>query len=103
MRATLVTQMRNSDPSKADKADKNLEAFIREDNPRFAAYLDEMQGLAINFYASSFSTEELKTIATFQASDAGKKLRAAVPELSAAMAAPMFRFQHELMSEMQKP
>ena len=103
MKTALVNQLRNQDPGKAEAAKQRLDAYLSEQNPKVAAALDEMEALAISFYASGFTTEELKTIAAFQGSAAGAKLRAAVPELSVAMAAPMFRFQHELMSELQKP
>jgi len=101
-KAALVTQMRNQDPAAAERAQKQLDEFLTDANPKVVAFLDEMQGLAINFYASNFSTEELNTIAAFQASSAGTKFRAVVPELMASMAAPMFRFQHELMAVVQK-
>lgn len=103
MKTALVGQLRNQDPTKADAAEQRLTAFVSESNPRIVAALDEMEALAINFYATSFTTDELKTIATFQASTAGSKLRTALPQLGATMAAPFFRFQHDLMAEMQKP
>jgi len=101
-KAALVTQMRNQDPAAAERAGKQLDEFLTDSNPKIQAFLDEMQGVAINFYASNFTTDELNTIATFQASSAGTKFRAVIPELMASMAAPMFRFQHELMSVVQK-
>lgn len=103
VKAALVSQLRNQDPAKAERAQKALDAFLVETNPKVVAYLDEMQGVAINFYANAFTTEELKTISAFQSSPAAVKFRAVVPQLSGAMAAPMFRFQHDLMTELGKP
>ena len=103
IKAAMVAQLRNQDPAKADRAQKALDEFLVESNPKVAAYLDEMQGVAISFYANTFTTEELKTISAFQSSPAAVKFRAVVPELSGAMTAPMFRFQSELMKELGKP
>jgi hypothetical protein len=102
MKANYVTQVRGKDPAMADKIEQALAPFMDEKTARVQTALDEMEAAAIDFYSSRFTADELNAIAAFQTSTAGQKFRREVPELMAAMTAPMARFQQGLGQEIQK-
>jgi uncharacterized protein len=102
MKDGYVAQVRGKDPQMADKVDGLLAKFMDEKSAPIQNYLDEMEAVAINFYASKFTADELNAIAAFQSSATGQKFRKEVPDLMAAMTAPMFRFQKGLSDELQR-
>ena len=107
VKSAYLAQLRGQEPAVIQKAQSVLDKLLDEKNPAILAYVDEMQAAAIEFYATRFTIDELKLIGVFQASPAGVKFRAAVPELMASMTAPMMRFQQgiqrELQTQMQQP
>ena len=102
VKATYLAQLRGQDQAIVQKAQGVLDRLLDEKNPTILAYVDEMQAAAIDFYATRFTLDELKTIGVFQASPAGIKFRTVIPELMASMTAPMMRFQQGLQQELQK-
>ncbi len=102
IKGTYLAQLRGQDPAMIEKVQGILAKLMDEKNPQIAAYLEEMEASAIDFYATRFTADELKAIGAFQVSPAGKKFRAIVPELMAAMQPPMMRFQQALSQELQR-
>ena len=86
----------------AKKIDELMTKYMDDKSPRIQTYLDEMEAVAIDFYSSRFTVDELKTIGAFQLSPAGQKFHSVVPELMASMTAPMLKFQQGLSEELQK-
>ena len=102
MKGAYLAQLRGQSPEMVKKVDDLMTKFMDEKSPRIQAYLDEMETVAIDFYASRFTVDELKTIGAFQVSPAGQKFRSVVPDLMASMTAPMLKFQQGLSEELQK-
>jgi hypothetical protein len=102
IKSTYLAQLRGQDPAMLERVQGVLTKLMDEKNPRIAAYLDEMESSALEFYATRFTADELKAISTFQMSPAGKKFRTVVPELMAVMQPPMMRFQQALSQDLQR-
>ena len=102
MKGAYLAQLRGQSPEMVKKIDELMTKYMDDKSPRIQTYLDEMEAVAIDFYASRFTVDELKTIGAFQLSAAGQKFRSVVPELMASMTAPMLKFQQGLSEELQK-
>ena len=107
IKSTYLGQLKGQDAAMITKAQAALDKLMDEKSAPIQAFLDEMEASAIDFYATRFTADELKIIATFQGSPTGTKFRAVVPDLMSLMQPPMMRFQtglqQALQNEMQKP
>lgn len=63
-------------------------------------YLTDAEAALLAFYAERFTTEELKDIATFQRSVAGKKLQASIPDMVGSLGPPLSKFQESVKKQL---
>lgn len=63
-------------------------------------YLTDAEVALQVFYADRFTVEELKEIAAFQRSAAGKKLQAAIPDMVGALGPPLGKFQESVKKQL---
>ena len=65
-------------------------------------YLADVEEAAAAFYAERFTVEELKAVADFQRSPAGRKFQTETPQLMSVMIPRITKFQQGLIEDMQK-
>lgn len=82
-----------------------LEAYLKDETasgkPRISDLLVDLKKLAVDFYASRFTAEEMQAIAAFQKSAAGRKFQETTPRLMTLLAGRMQDFQGTLMRDLQ--
>lgn len=98
MQNVLAAQMK-AQPG-GDKAMSLIAKVFEADSDHVKAYLADAETAMLGFYASRFTTEEMKDITTFQLSPAGKKLQAAMPEMVQALGPPIGKFQESVKTIM---
>ncbi len=98
----LVADIKLRDNKIAAPAEYFLRSETEPDKPRVKAYLAEVEKAAIDFYAERFTTDEMKVIAEFHTSAAGKKFQAETPKLLGLMVPMMGKFQQSLIEDMSK-
>lgn len=98
----LIAEITSKDQSISGPASLFLRSETQPDRPRVKQFLAGVEEAAAGFYAERFTAEELKTIADFQRSAAGKKFQAETPQLMGVMIPRMTAFQQGLIEDMQK-
>lgn len=76
-----------------DKAMAIITKIFDPESQEVKTYLTDAEAALTNFYAERFTTEELKEVAAFQRSPAGKKLQASIPEMVGSLGPPLAKFQ----------
>jgi hypothetical protein len=102
LRQALIMRIQASDPKKVVGFTAYTEKEMDPNGARVRDFLTDMENIAVQFYARTFSVEEMKAIATFQKSDAGRKFNQKTPELGGLIAARMGRFQTELIKAVEQ-
>lgn len=72
---------------------------LAPDSARVTSYLKDIEKLAVTFYIENFTVAEMKEIAVFQRTEAGKKFQRQAPLLLQTMTPRMMQFQKELISD----
>ena len=98
----LILEIRQKDESVAAPASLFLRSETQPDRPRVKTYLADVEEAAATFYAERFTVEELKAVADFQRSAAGRKFQAETPQLMSVMIPRITKFQQGLIEDMQK-
>ena len=98
----LVADIKQRDDKIAAPAEYFLRTETEVGKPRVTAYLAEVEAAATQFYAERFTVEEMKAIADFHKSAAGKKFQAETPKLLGLMVPMMGKFQQSLIEDMSK-
>lgn len=98
----LVVEIKLRDEKIAAPSEYFLRSETQPDKPRVKAYLAEVEAAASAFYAERFTADEMKAIAAFHTSAAGKKFQAETPKLLGLMVPMMGRFQQTLLEDMTK-
>jgi hypothetical protein len=101
MRTAMAAQLRQANPAQADKLEGVMAKLLAPSHPRVATYLTEVEEAGVKFYAEKFTISEMKAIAEFQSSPAGKKAQQVMPEMMAQIAGPFVRFQQGMIGELQ--
>ncbi|MGH1418265.1 MAG: DUF2059 domain-containing protein [Hyphomicrobiaceae bacterium] len=80
-------------------------AFVQKelapDSARVTAYLKDIEKIAVDFYSKNFTIAEMKEVAAFQRSSAGKKFQQESPNLLQSMTPRMMQFQRDLIQDVQ--
>lgn len=97
----INADLRQKVPQKAPALEAFLKGELAADKPRLKELLADLQNLAVTFYAERFTVDELKAIAAFQKSAAGRKFQETTPRLMTLLAARMQDFQGSLMRDLQ--
>lgn len=101
MKTAMIDQTRQTNPAMAEQLGVFLDELLAEGNPRVETYLTEAREALTVFYATRFTVEELNDLKTFYATPTGKKMLAITPEIPAAIAGPLVRFQQGLIQDLQ--
>jgi hypothetical protein len=102
LRQALIMRMQASEPKKVVGFTAYTDKEMDPNGPRVKSFLSDMENIAVQFYARNFSPEEMKAIATFQQSAAGRKFNKLTPELGGLIAKRMGQFQTDLIKAVQK-
>lgn len=102
LRQALIARMQASEPAKVVGFTAYVDKEMRTDGPLVKDFLADLDAMAVQFYARNFTPEEMKAIAAFQMSEAGRKFNALTPELGGLVAARMNRFQSDLIKAVEK-
>ncbi len=101
LREALSKDMGEREPTKA----KEFAAFLdKEASPESARVKTLMSGIdeaATAFYAERFTAEEMKAIAEFLKSVAGRKFQELTPQLAALVGPRLMAFQKQLIADLQ--
>lgn len=96
---SLLTQQIKTQPNN-EKAVALIGKIFDPSSPDVKAYLVDAEAALTGFYAERFTTEELKEIAAFQRSAAGKKLQASIPDMVGALGPPLGKFQESVKKQL---
>lgn len=102
LRQALIMRIQANEPKKVVGFTAYADKEMDPNGPRVKGFLADMENIAVQFYARGFTPEEMKAIAAFQASDAGRKFNKLTPELGGLIATRMGQFQTELLKAIEK-
>lgn len=102
LRQALIMRIQASEPKKVVGFTAYTEKEMDPNGPRVMTFLSDMENIAVQFYARNFSPDEMKAIAAFQQSEAGRKFNKLTPELGGLIATRMGKFQSELIKAVEK-
>lgn len=102
LRQALIMRMQANEPGKVVGFTAYTDKELDPAGPRVSGFLSDMENIAVQFYARSFSIDEMKAISTFQASEAGRKFNTLTPELGGLIATRMSQFQSDLIKAVEK-
>ncbi|MCC0008045.1 MAG: DUF2059 domain-containing protein [Hyphomicrobiaceae bacterium] len=102
LRQALVMHVQANEPNKVVGFTAYTDKELDPQGPRVAGFLSDLENIAVQFYARNFSIEEMKSIAAFQASEAGRKFNKLTPELGGLVATRMGQFQTDLIKAVEK-
>lgn len=102
LRQALIMRMQASEPAKVVGFTAYADKEMSPGSPRVKAFLADMENIAVQFYARNFTPEEMKTIAAFQQSPAGRKFNKLTPELGGLIASRMGQFQSDVIKAIEK-
>lgn len=97
----INADLRQKLPQKAPALEAYLKAETATDKSRIKELLADLKKLAVDFYATRFTVEEMQSIAAFQKSPAGRKFQETTPRLMTLLAGRMQDFQGTLMRDLQ--
>lgn len=97
LKDALIAHMQATEPAKVVGFTAYAERELAPNSPRVQAYLADVSRLAIDFYSSFFSVEEMNAVTAFQRSEPGRKFQALTPQLGGAVASRTMQFQSELI------
>jgi len=97
--AAFSAELRRTHGGGAEQAMRAMENVLNASNPKISGFFDEVQEIAVRFYAERFTIEEMSVATAFISSSAGKKFQAAAPDLLAVLAPAYVRFQNTLFAE----
>lgn len=96
---SLLTQQIKTQPNN-EKAVALIGKIFDPASPDVKTYLTDAEAALTAFYAERFTVDELKEIAAFQRSAAGKKLQASIPEMVGALGPPLGKFQESVKKQL---
>ncbi len=96
---SLLSQQMKTQPG-GEKAIALIAKIFDPASPDVKNYLTDAEAALLTFYAERFTTEELKEIAAFQRSAAGKKLQASIPDMVGALGPPLGKFQESVKKQL---
>lgn len=102
LRQALVMRMQANEPNKVVGFTAYADKEMGPTSPRVKEFLSDMENIAVQFYARSFTPDEMKAIAVFQKSEAGRKFNKLTPELGGLIATRMGRFQSDIIKAIEK-
>ncbi|MFN3868871.1 MAG: DUF2059 domain-containing protein [Hyphomicrobiaceae bacterium] len=97
LKDALIKHMQSTEPAKVVGFVAYMDRELAPTGPRVAAYMADVQRIAVDFYAQRFTAAELEQIAAFQKSEAGRKFQALTPEVGQAIAQRSMQFQADLL------
>jgi uncharacterized protein len=95
----LLAQQMKTQPA-GEKAIALIAKIFDPESPDVKTYLADAENALLTFYAEHFTTDELKEIAAFQRSAAGKKLQASIPEMVGSLGPPLAKFQEGVKTKL---
>lgn len=102
LRQALVMRIQASEPKKVVGFTAYADKEMSPDSPHVKQFLADMDNIAVQFYARNFTPQEMKAIAAFQQSPAGRKFNKVTPELGGLIASRMGQFQSEVIQAIEK-
>lgn len=101
LRDALAKDMGAREPTKAKDFADYLAKEAGAESDRVKTLVAGIDEQATAFYADRFTVEELKAVAAFQASDAGRKFQELTPQLAAVVGPRLMEFQKKLIDDLQ--
>lgn len=101
MATALVDQMRRVNPAEAEGLKKFMATNYASDSAKVTAYFSEVLEASTQFYAERCTVEELKAMTQFMKTPTGQKFVLLAPELGAAIAPSLIKFQQQVMVDVQ--
>ncbi len=101
LREALAKDMGERAPEKAKEFADYLGKEAGAESARVKALLAGIEEQATAFYAERFTAEELKAVAAFQGSAAGRKFQELTPQLAAIVGPRLMEFQKKLIEDLQ--
>ncbi len=95
----LLSQQMKTQPG-GEKAIALIGKIFDPESQDVKTYLTDAEAALLTFYTERFTTEELKEIAAFQRSGAGKKLQASIPDMIGALGPPLGKFQESVKKQL---
>ena len=102
LRQALIMRIQASEPKKVVGFTAYADKEMRPDSPLVKQFLTDMENIAVQFYARNFTPDEMKAIAVFQKSEAGRKFNRVTPELGGLIATRMGRFQTDVIKAIEQ-
>ncbi|HRY06990.1 MAG TPA: DUF2059 domain-containing protein [Hyphomicrobiaceae bacterium] len=102
LRQALIMRMQATEPKKVVGFTAYADKEMAAGSPRVTQFLADIENIAVQFYARNFTPEEMKAIAAFQHSPAGRKFNKLTPELGGLIASRMGQFQSDVIKAIEK-
>lgn len=102
LRQALIMRMQATEPKKVVGFTAYADKEMAPNSARVKEFLTDMENLAVQFYARNFTPEEMKSVAAFQQSEAGRKFNKLTPELGGLIATRMGQFQSDVIKAVEK-
>lgn len=101
MTTAMIAEVRRTSPTEADGFAKFMATYVGPDNPKVTKFFEDVLEASTIFYAERCTIEEMKAMAAFMQTPAGKKFVAVAPEAAAVIAPRMIQFQQSLIADVQ--
>lgn len=101
MTTAMVEQVRRSSPGEAEGLKQFMQTNYAPDNPKVSSYFKDVLEVSAQFYAERCTVEELKAMAVFMKTPVGQKFVLLAPDLAAAMAPTLIKFQQGVIADVQ--
>ncbi len=99
LKTGMIADVTRRQPDIAAAFTAFVEKELAPDSARVTSYLKDIEKIAVDFYAETFTVAEMKEVAAFQRSAAGKKFQRQSPELLQVMTPRMMQFQRDLIRD----